>query len=587
MTPQRSVHEEDLLPVFLRGDRVYIQSPYSMKDTMASLPGGRPKKVDGVWFWHYPATPGAARAIIETLGEHRLDLDWQVQALADEARREDDAMKHKDALELPEIPGRMPAWLHQKRAYHWALARRGSMLGMDMGTGKSRTAISLLDGWGSDSVILLCPRSVMGVWPKQFRLHSENDWDVIVPPGNATVAKRTAFIVREYAKTRMRKRRACIVVNYEASWREPMKSTLLKMLLIDAPGTDLILDESHRVKAPGGTASKTCGLFGQHAGHVLELTGTPMPHSPMDVYGQFRAMDPGIFGTNYSRFRLRYAVMGGWEGKVVVGYQNQEEFARKFGSACFVVKKSEAGLDLPAVVHVDRTFELAARSRKAYTTLEHDFILGVEGGTVTTANALVKLLRLQQVTSGYVRDDDGVDQHIGDEKIAELDDVLQDIGEREPVVIFARFKHDIRKIAELCRGQGRRVGIVDGEHKLPTPGRGETMAQALERSGYGLTEDSVMRDDIDVCVLQLQSGGVGIDLTRSALAIYYSLDFSLGNYDQTLARLDRPGQKRSVTYIHLIAQSTKDEVVYQALQERRDVVEATIAASRKRHPEAA
>src|SRR3954451_21406334 len=151
-----------------------------------------------------------------------------------------------------------------------------------------------------------------------------------------------------------------------------MKSTLLKLLLVDHPGTDLILDESHRVKAPGGTASKNCALLGQHAGHVLELTGTPMPHSPLDVYGQFRAMDPGIFGTNFSRFRLRYAVMGGWEGKVVVGYQNQEEFARKFGSACFVVKKTEAGLDLPDVVHVDRTFELQARSRKAYTTLEHD-----------------------------------------------------------------------------------------------------------------------------------------------------------------------------------------------------------------------
>jgi SNF2 family DNA or RNA helicase len=567
------VHEEDLFPVWLQGEpgRIHVRTPFSLKDVVKMLPGGR-------WdpnakAWHYPATPAAARNLIEAIGEHRLDLDWRVQALADEARREDDALKHKFAEDLPEIPGRMPAWLHQKRAYHWARERKGSMLGMDMGTGKSRTAISLLDGWCSDSVILVCPRSVMNVWPNQFAQHSENEWDVIVPPTNATVQKRVAYMMREYMKSRARKRRACLVVNYEACWREPMKSTLLKILLVDAPGTDLVLDESHRIKAPGGTASKTCGLFGAHAGHVLCLTGTPMPHSPLDVYGQYRAMDPGIFGTNFSRFRLKYAVMGGWEGKQVVGYQNQDEFTRKFGQACFVVKKTEAGLDLPPVVHVDRTFELGAKSRKAYTTLEHDFILGVEGGTVTTANALVKLLRLQQVTSGYVRDDDGEDRHVGDEKIAELDDVLQDVPEREPVAIFARFKHDIRKIAELCRGQGRRVGIVDGETK---PGS----------ELYGLNERSQMRDDVDVIILQLQSGGVGIDLTRAAIAVYYSLDFSLGNYDQTLARLDRPGQKRSVTYIHLIATNTKDEVVYQALQERRDVVEATIAASR-RQPAAA
>lgn len=72
--------------------------------------------------------------------------------------------------------------------------------------------------------------------------------------------------------------------------------------------------------------------------------------------------------------------------------------------------------------------------------------------------------------------------------------------------------------------------------------------------------------------MQIQSGGAGVDFTRSRYCIYYSLGFSLGDYDQSLARIHRPGQQREVTYYHLIAKDTVDEQVYAALDARRDVV---------------
>ena len=210
-----------------------------------------------------------------------------------------------------------------------------------------------------------------------------------------------------------------------------------------------------------------------------------------------------------------------------------------------------------------RPVELSPRTRKAYDILDADFQLGVEGGTVTAANALVKLLRLQQVTSGYVRDDDGADHEIGDDKLKVLADTLEDLAVDMPLVIFARFIHDLHAIRALCEGTGRRVGMVSG-------------AVRAGHADYGLDEHSRMREDIDVCVLQLQSGGVGIDLTRAGTAIYYSLDFSLGNFDQSISRLDRPGQELPVVFIHLVATKTKDQIVYRALQARRKVVEAVI-----------
>ena len=76
--------------------------------------------------------------------------------------------------------------------------------------------------------------------------------------------------------------------------------------------------------------------------------------------------------------------------------------------------------------------------------------------------------------------------------------------------------------------------------------------------------------------VQIQSGGAGIDLSRSAYCFYYSLGFSLGEYEQSLARLRRPGQTRCVRYYHLVTQATVDEQVYGALRERRNVVDAVL-----------
>ena len=73
--------------------------------------------------------------------------------------------------------------------------------------------------------------------------------------------------------------------------------------------------------------------------------------------------------------------------------------------------------------------------------------------------------------------------------------------------------------------------------------------------------------------VQIQAGGVGIDLTRTRYCIYYSLSFNLGDYLQSLARVHRPGQNHNVRYIHLLASETIDIRVHKALQKRQNIIE--------------
>jgi len=75
------------------------------------------------------------------------------------------------------------------------------------------------------------------------------------------------------------------------------------------------------------------------ARYRLGLSGTPMPHSPLDVYAYFRFIDATIFGWSYNRFRQHFAVMGGYQNHQVVAYDNLDELNRKFYSVAFACGK--------------------------------------------------------------------------------------------------------------------------------------------------------------------------------------------------------------------------------------------------------
>jgi SNF2 family DNA or RNA helicase len=278
-----------------------------------------------------------------------------------------------------------------------------------------------------------------------------------------------------------------------------------------------------------------------------------MPHSPLDVYGYFRFIDATIFGWSYNRFRQHFAVMGGFQNHQVVAYDNLDELNRKFYSVSFACGKDV--LDLPPEMHVTLTCQLGAEARRAYRSLQRNLMAELDAGEVTVANALVKLLRLQQITGGYIRTDDGLDVQIDSAKMNLLRDVLEDIDPHEPVIVFCRFHKDLEAVNRVADETGRR---------------------SLELSGRMDELKQWQAGEAPVLAVQIDSGGVGVDLTRARYSVYYSLGFSLGSYEQSLARIHRPGQTRPVEYIHLLAQDTVDEQVMVALARRADVVNSVL-----------
>lgn len=541
-------------------ERIYIKAPFALKEVCAGLPGRRWNKT--FQLWHVPATTASAEAFSLAFQEHHVDMDQGLRELLVGARKKIDALKYKGAVELPKLPVRTEAWLHQRRAFHFARQLDSQMLAMDMGTGKSLVSIALCEEFEAERVLILCPVSVVGVWPKQFAAHALDPerWEVAAPHNKMSILNRVEQVARHTLRAERLGKRLAVVVNFESSWREPM-ATFLRSIEWD----EIILDESHRAKAPGGKTSKFITTLRRRSRRRSANTGTPMPHSPLDIYAQYRFLDPGIFGTSVNQFKRKFAIERAINDKVKVidDWVNMDEFTDKFHSIAFVVSKDEALPDLPEKMPpIERTFELGKKALYAYASLANDFVAGVEGGTIVAHNSLSRIMKFRQITSGFAKLDTGEIKHMDDEREKTLGDILEDLPNGEPVVVFAVFHEDLNAIERVAAARGLRYGELSGRRR------------------DGLADDSTMAGGIDVLGCQLKSGGVGVDFTRSCYAIYYSIGYELGDYMQSEDRLHRPGQTRPVRYIHVVANNAPiDRLMMQSMVARRNVVDAVIGAA--------
>jgi SNF2 family DNA or RNA helicase len=553
-------------------DRLAIFAPFQFKDAIKALPGARAHFEEGVVkrfaYWHVPATAAIVshlRAIFKGL---RVKGDAFFKALVAQADQSTAAQELKTAEEIKDVPGAArPAWKHQARAYWFVHHNPATMLAMQMGSGKSAVVVWTVANMKPNArVLILCPKSVVRVWPKQFQLHTERPV-VVTPLDKGSVLQKRDQAIRAMQEAFRANQPFVGVINYESAWRDPFSEWALK-----GEWDLVVLDESHKIKAPGGKASMFCTALGKHAHKRMCLTGTPMPHSPLDVYSQYRFLDPGVFGTSFARFRAEFAIMGGYGGYQILGWRNLEELTRRMYTIAYRVETRDV-LDLPPATHITRYATLGPQARKIYNKLEADFIAWLESGraqadqdedtepstdkkAVVANHVLTRLLRLAQVANGFAKDEDGHEHQVDTGKEEVLEEELDNLPSTEPVIIFCRFQHDLDLVHRVTKKLDR---------------------CSLELSGRRNQLQEWQDGKAPILAVQIQAGGAGIDLTRAAYVFYFSTGYSYGDYDQSLARAVRPGQVRPVTIIHVIAEGTIDEKIMQVLEGRAALVAGAMA----------
>jgi len=396
-------------------------------------------------------------------------------------------------------------------------------------------------------VLIVAPLSVANVWAEEFEKFAAFDYVLAVLEGDSG---KKADTLRHMEGTGLQ----VVVLNYESTWR--LEEELRKW----KPDV-IVCDESSRIKNPNAKQSKALHRLAKQAKYRLILTGTPIQNNPLDFFSQYKVLDESIFGPSYYAFRSRYATMGGYGNHQIVGYKNLPELVQKAHSVAYRVTKEEA-LDLPEMVDETRYVTLDPQGMKIYESLEAASYAELLKGEVVVRNILTQLLRLQQVTGGFIRDDEGGPvQQVSKAKLQVLEEIIEDVmGEGKKLVIFARFVPEIEAICKLLEEKGIKHSVISGEVK----NRSEQVQQFQENP------------EVRVFVGQIQTTGLGLTLTAASTAVFYSVDFNYANYSQARARIHRIGQRNACTYIHLVAKGTIDEKVLKALQRKEDVAKLLV-----------
>lgn len=448
----------------------------------------------------------------------------------------------------------LPLRKHQVAAFQFAFPRRGALLALDMGTGKTAVTIALLFGRKHTRTLIVAPKSCIPVWPKELAKFATAPYDLLALHEHTrgkkeTVAKKARVIgdFLAHAQTDT----AIVVMNYETLWR-PLMADVLLASRFDC----VVADEcDHAMLGPQGKVSKYMEALGMVTPYRLGLTGTPVTDKPLDAFGQLRFIEPGIFGFGWTRFKDRYAVQDPYTFKYT--YINQEEFAERLGRVTTQVRRRDV-LDLPPVEHVTR-YGYFSDSRP-YEELVKEFVTFVADTEVTADNALVKALRLQQMTSGYVMGDAGEAVEWDSAKRSLLKETLTAIPADEPTVVFCWFTHDLQVVRTVASELGRPYGECSGA-------RNDLV-------------DAAYPPGVSVLGVQMRAGGRGVDFSASAYGIFYSKSYANRLFEQALARQDRHGQTRPVTYYHLEIAGTIDQAITRALREKADVCEYILALAR-------
>lgn len=416
---------------------------------------------------------------------------------------------------------------------------------MEMGTGKTRTALAYADGAGARRVLVVCPLSVAGVWELECR-----DVGYSLPVVDLTeqdsLAKRAALLKCTGD--------ALVVINYESYWREPLRKAILDW----RPDT-VILDEGHRIRHRGARQSRFAHALADQpfVTRRLLLTGTPITNGLQDAWSLYRFIDASVFGKRFVDFQNAYLMLGGWQGRQIVDYRNVGIARQRIDASSYQCKKR--GLlgrrDQPIPVRLD------SETLRVYAELKRRAMVEVADAngqptTVVARIALTLLLRLQQLTSGFLRDVGADIVEVGDDKGRRAVELITDaIDGGERVVLFARFLHDIELVRSLLPPSVR-VAIIQGG--VPIRERKRIMA-AFKAGEY------------DVVLGQIKTASEGIDLTAASVAIFMSVGYSLHEFLQAKDRIHRIGQTRDVLYYHLLAARTVDVRVYRDLQAKINI----------------
>ena len=458
---------------------------------------------------------------------------------------------------------KMTPYAHQLTALEKSWNRDNFAYFMEMGTGKTKVLIDnlamLYDKGRVDGALIVAPKGVVGTWynqelPNHLPEHIEN----VTVLWQANINKKQQDKLDQLFKTGHELH--VIIMNVEAFSTD--KGRLFAAKFLRSHKSMIAIDESTTIKNPKAKRTKNILSLSSLAKYKRIMTGSPVTKNPLDLYSQCEFLDPRLLDfASYYSFRNRYAEMktmhvSGRSIQVVHKFRHLDELSDTLKPFSYRVLKQDC-LDLPDKVYIKRNISLSKEQRQVYDQMKKEAVAILNGKQVNSVTVLSQLMRLHQITCGHFTANDGSTQEIKNNRIQELLDVLEEVEGK--AIIWAHYQHDVKNIKKHIQKEHGPGSVVDYYGLTPQDQRQKNIKkfQANNRVRFLIGTP--------------QTGGYGITLTEANTVIYYSNGYDLEKRMQSEDRAHRIGQKKTVTYVDLIAEDTVDEKIVKSLRKKINI----------------
>lgn len=495
-----------------------------------------PKELRGRWdnkykLWTFPLSVMIFNAINELVEEKdiRIEVDDSVENYFKEKISELNSFKLTGEFKTK-------PYAHQEEISSLIIQKKRFFVFAGVGTGKSKAAIDAVTVLHREGevkrVLVVSPASIMWNFANEISTHSFLDSTVIF--GTLNLRK---ILIKESSTV-------FDIINYEMVEK-------LSDEIISKNYDMVIFDEIHYCKSRTSNRSKACEKISKDIPIRVGLTGTIISNSYEDLFMPYKIIDNTIFGTYFTKFKERYFILHAFTGfQKIIGYCNEDEIKKLISLNSIKFDIRDVIKNLPDEQNITKSISLNPKTSGIYKQMKNNMLVAHERGEIVASNVLERMLRLSQVSSGFLvdKENDSIDV-IGDEKISALRDLLTEI--KEKTVIFCRFRHSIDRVSQLCDEMGISAYIYDGRTK--------------DKELY-LKYNS---DDTQIWIAQLQKSE-GYSIPSAQYCIFYELDYSRKNHIQSRGRILRAtgADHDCIFYIYLLAKKTIDEAVYKTLQEK-------------------
>lgn len=429
---------------------------------------------------------------------------------------------------------------YQKRMAEHIVANPASYQLAEVGLGKTAATLTAIRTLAEE--MILC--SVLVIAPKRV---AESVWiaerDLWAPGLSMTVitgspAERMRLMAKPSQVKVIGRDNVCwLVETYFKRW----------------PFNVLVIDESQSFKDSGSKRFKALKKVRHIFDRVVLLSATPASEGLLGLWSQCYLLDGGErLGKSFSAYKQAYFVSDymGWSWEPAKGAE-RKIFERIADIS--VSLKAEDYLTLPERIDNVIDVRFSVSELDTYRRLEKDYLLPITNGDdITAVNAAVLWGKLHQLSGGAVYDDKKEPVVFSDAKLEALADLIESAN-GSPVLVFYGYRHEVARIKAAVKG------AEDLDVAKWNAGKQKVALAHAESCGAGLN---------------LQHGG--------AIACWYSIPASLGQYTQACGRLHRQGQKNTVVIHHLIVKDTIDEDVMQALKDKATTQDRLINALKRR-----